>query len=122
MPPPIGPRSLKQTELDRELVKQEVIQSFIDDVLEFLKREDTETLDDTVEKLKALKNLFEAKGVDASEFDSIIETAKRTYEAIEELHKDEDEYDDDYFEDLLDEDLPRYYWGGEDGNKIIFED
>ena len=42
---------------------------------------------------------------------------KTTKEALENIHKNNYE-DYDYFEDI--DDLPRHYWGGEDGNDLIF--
>ena len=66
-----------------------------------------ETLTETVEKLEALKQLFETLGVDVSEFDSIIQSVKITQKAIEDHQQEVDDYDEDYLEDMLDDNLPR---------------
>ena len=124
-PPPIGPRTLKQSETDKELFKNEAVQIFMDHVRKFMKQEPGETLDDTVAKLEALKRMFEPVSdpeTEESEFDDLIKLVKSTKEAIETLQNSEDEYDEEYFEGLVDDDLPRHYWGGDDGNELIFED
>ena len=121
-PTPIGPRSLEQTELDCDITKNEAVQNYIEEVLDFLKRDHDETLYDTVEKLTALKQMFQSKGVDGSEFDDIIQAAKTTQKAIDDLQNEDNMYDEDYLDGLLDDDLPPHYWGGEDGNEFIFED
>ena len=123
-PPPFGPRSLRQTELDNEIAKVEAIQTFNDHVLNFVKQEEGETLDHTIAKLEALKNLLEPHPNEESEFDNLIQMVKTAQETIASQFGfgENFEYDEDYFDDLINDDLPRYYWGGEDGNEIIFED
>ena len=114
-PPPHGPRTFTQLELDEELVRNEAIQSFTNNLLEFLEEAPGETLDDTVAKLEAIKNMLEPEKDDTkeSEFDKIIAEVKITKEAIEKINNEQHEYDEDYFKDIED-DLPRHYWGGED--------
>ena len=46
-----GPRTLEQIDLDHEIAKLEVINKFIEEVLEFVKREENEKFTETVEKL-----------------------------------------------------------------------
>ena len=53
-PPPIGPRTFLQAELDTELSKKEAIEAFTAKVLDFLKQEEGETLDYNILKLEAL--------------------------------------------------------------------
>ena len=85
------------------------------------KQEPGETLDDTIYKLRSLKAILEPNHdntEEESELDKLIENTKVTKEAIENLGKDD--YDEEYFQDLMDDSLPRHYWGGEDGNYLIF--
>ena len=100
------------------MIKNEAIQTFTQEALDFLKQDNDETLDDTIKKMEAFKNLLEPD-CEESEFDELIQMVKTAKEAIENLNKST-EYDDDYYEDLMNDDLPQYYWGGEDGNEIIF--
>ena len=121
-PPPLGPKTQKEVELDDSIAKNE---SFIEKVLDFLKQEPGETIDDTIFKLESLKSILEpshGNPEEESELDKLIESAKVTKEAIENLANTEDDYDEEYFQGLMDESLPRHYWGGEDGNDLIFED
>ena len=124
--PPHGPKTQKQAELDDSIAKNdEAIESVIENVLDFLKQEPGETLDDTIYKLESLKSILEPNHdntEDESELDKLIESAKVTKEAIENIANSKDDYDDEYLQDLMDNSLPRHYWGGEDGNDLIFED
>ena len=91
----------------------------------FMKQEPGETLDDTIKKLEALKTMLEPTNDDEtkeSEFDNLILLVKSTKEAIETLVNTEDEYDKEYLDNLFDDGLPRHYWGGEDGNELIFDE
>ena len=56
-----------------------------------------------------------------SGFDELITMVKTAKEAIENTSK-EDEYDDEYVDGMEDTNLPKHYWGGEDGNELIFVD
>ena len=93
-PPPLGPRTLEQAQLDNELIKNEAIQTFTQEALDFLKQDNDETLDDTIKKMEAFKNLLEPD-CEESEFDELIQMVKTAKEAIENLNKSI-EYDDDY--------------------------
>ena len=62
-----------------------------------------------------MKKLLEPNDDNPAEFDETIEFLKTTKLAIENV--EEDNYD---FEEY--EDLPRHYWGGENGDEIIFYD
>ena len=110
-PPPHGPKTLQQVELEEELDRKEAIQSVTESLLEFMQEPD-DTLDDTVAKLEAIKPLLEPD-VDLnkeSQIDKLIEEVKMMKEAIK-----------IYFEDMEDG-LPRHYWGGEDASELIFLD
>ena len=124
LPPPHGPKSLKTVELEAEVCKTESIQSFTENVLQFMRQEPGDTLDTAIDKLEALKAILEPEEVNETEatessLDELIREVKTTKEAIENLNKEE-EYDDDYFDEMMDPDLPRHYWGGPDWNELIF--
>ena len=124
-PPPYGPRTLKQAELDETLTKtEEAVDSLIEKVRDFIKQEPGETLDHTIYKLESLKTILEPDNTEEeSELDKIIRTSvKVTKEAIENLANTEDEYDEEYIQEMMENSLPRHYWGGEDGNDLIFEE
>ena len=89
-----------------------------------MRLEPRDSLDYTVDKLEALKAMLEPEKENETEtressLDELIQEVKATKEAIADLNNEE-EFDDDYFEDMLDQDLPRHYWGGPDGNELIF--
>ena len=123
-PPPHGPRTQKQSELDIIIAKHEAYESFAKYVLEFMEEEPGDTLDTTIAKLEALKAMLEPatdENTKESTFDELIRTVKETKHAIQE--QDNEDYDDDYFQAMEeDQGLPRHYWGGEDGNELIFSD
>ena len=123
-PPPLGPRTLKQTELDNAILINEAVQTFTEQVLDFIQQDDEETLDDTIAKLEAFKKMLEPESDEKeSKFEELIQMVKTAKKAIDNLNKNHDELDEDYYDDLRpDDDLPRHYWGGEDGNELIFED
>ena len=58
-PPPFGPKTFTEAQLEDEIVKHESTEEFINYVKDFIKREDSESLDDQIEKLEALKRLLE---------------------------------------------------------------
>ena len=115
----------KQSEIDKEVNKTEAIVSFTESVLEFMKQEPGDALEMTLAKLEAPKTMLEPTIENAlkedSEFYQLIQIAKTTKDAVENLHKeDQYEYDDNYEDG---EELKLHYWGGEDGNElIVFED
>ena len=123
-PPPLGPQTFKQSELDTEITKHEVYESSSQSVLEFLEEEPGDTLDTMITKLKALKAMFEPNNNEDSKestFDELIKKVKTTKEAMEVLN--DEEYDDEYIQAREeDQGLPRHYWSGEDGNELIFVD
>ena len=86
---------------------------------DFIKQDDNETLDDQIEKLEALKRLLEPEDAEDSMLDELIERIKTVKEAITDLDKNEEVSCSDFYDD--DDELPPYYWGGEDGNEIIFQ-
>ena len=95
----------------------------IEKVQDFIKQEPGETLNHNIYKLESLKAILEPDNTEEeSELDKIIKSVKVTKEAIENLTNTEDEYDDEYLQEMMDSTLPRHYWGGEDGNELIFED
>ena len=69
------------TELDREISKNEAVKTCTVQVLEFLKQEEDETLDDTILKLEALKKILEQDSDKESAFDELIQKVKITKEA-----------------------------------------
>jgi hypothetical protein len=119
-PPPHGPQTYKQSELENVIIKTEATESFKESVMEFMRNEPGDTLDTTIAKLEALKAMLEPDHNDdeakESEFEKLIQMVKNTKEALEKLNDDDvDELD---YEDY--DDIPRHYWGGNDGNEIIF--
>ena len=120
-PPPHGPKTFKQVELEEELARNEAIQSVTESLLEFMEQEPNDTLDDTIAKLEALKSLLEPDNDETkeSEIDKLIAEVQIMKEAIENMHKDD--YDEEDFEDM-DDGLPRHYWGGEDASELMFFD
>ena len=103
-PTPFGPKTLKQSETESEIIKNEAVQTFMEHVRKFMKQEPGETLDDTIKKLEALKTMLEPTNDDEtkeSEFDNLILLVKSTKEAIETLENTEDEYDEEYFDNLF---------------------
>ena len=119
-PPPHGPKTYKQSEVENIVLKIEAYETFTENVLEYMKNEPGDTLDTTIAKLEALKALLEPDNIGdeakESQFDELIQMVKHTKEALEKIN--ENDYDDDYYEE--DDDLPRHYWGGEDGNELFF--
>ena len=118
----VEPQSLNE-ENETKISRNEAIESFTANVIKFMKKEPGDTLDVTVDKLEALKSMFvpatnneESK---ESGFDELITMVKTAKEAIENASK-EDVYDDEYVDGMEDTNFPRHYWGGEDGNELIF--
>ena len=125
LPPPLGPLTLQQFETEALVEKKEeeikAVETFVKAVLKFMKKEPGDTLDVTVAKLEALKKLLEPeiKDEEPSEFDNLIETVKNTQELLDSIVNSNIEEDDyEYLNEP--DDLPPHYWGGEDGNEIIF--
>ena len=58
-PPPFGPITFAEFQLEAEIGKRGSIEEFINYVKDLIKLEDNETLDDQIEKLEALKRLLE---------------------------------------------------------------
>ena len=52
-PPPFGPKTFAEAQLEDEIVKHESTEEFINYVKDFIRKEDNETLDDQIEKLEA---------------------------------------------------------------------
>ena len=117
--PFLGPKTFSEYQLECEIAKQEAFEEFVEHVKGFIKQEDGETLDDQLEKLKALKELLEPEKADDTVFDELIEKIKTLKVALENLNKDDD-VDETAWSEYDDDDLPPYYWGGDDGNEIIF--
>ena len=55
-----------------------------------------------------------------SVFDDLIEKIKTVNEAVNNLSRNDEE--EVSWSDYYDDELPAHYWGGEDGNEIIFLD
>ena len=116
--PPFGPRTELQAQLDDAVLRQETVAKVLGDIKTFLKQEETDTIDDQIEKVKVLKELLETED---SEFDDLVnqlETIKLATTKLNDIEVDLEDYDYLYEE----QDLPKYYWGGEDGNELIFYD
>ena len=60
-PPPFGPKTFAEAQLEDEIVKHESTEEFINYVKDFIKKEDGETFDDQIEKLEALKDYWSLK-------------------------------------------------------------
>ena len=79
------------------------------------KKETKKEAEVKVKKLRDERNIKE-------EFDNLIMLLKSTKEDIETLKNNVEEYAEDYFDDLMNDDLPHHQWGGKDGNELIFDD
>lgn len=119
-PPPFGPKTLAEFQMEEDIVKQESIEGFINYVKDFIKKEDGETFDDQIEKLEALKRLLEPQEPADSVFDDLIEKIKTVKEAVNNLSRNDEE--EVSWSDYYDDEIPEHYWGGEDGNELIFLD
>ena len=90
-------------------------------MIDFVKHDSEDNIDDTIVKLKAVKKVLDPDSeLDGhiSPFDDLIEMAMNHKDALENLKDDkEDEYKDYYEED----DLPRHYYG-EDGEILYYDD
>ena len=123
-PPPCGPITLNQFELEVEIAKKEKeetkLDALIEDIMNFAHSEPKDDIDHTIAKITALKNLLEPnKEAHESQLEKLLVEANAAKEAIENLNKTDDY--EDYFEDV-DDGLPDYYWGGEDASELIFID
>ena len=120
---------LDVTEIKNETENPE-IKTLTQDILEFFHSEPTDDIDVTIAKLEMIKDMFEQKVDDTSDFDEMIATAKNTgnitkntEELLEQIEKykivdDDDEHlESEYFDDTL----PKHYYG-EDGCELMFED
>ena len=121
-PPPLGPLTLEQVQLNEEIEKSEKnAEALLNIVIEFVKHDTEDKIDDTIVKLKAVRKVLdpdsELEG-HISPFDDLIEMAINHKDALENLKdKKEDEYKDYYEED----DLPRHYYG-EEGEILYYDD
>ena len=118
-PPPHGPTTLKQYELQLLLLENEAerqkMESLKSRILTLVKPEPGDTFDNAIEKLEYLKSIFESDD-ENSEFDQLIETVINYREAL----NDTTEHDPDYYDDLAE--MEPHYWEGEDGSELIFYD
>ena len=129
-PPPHGPPTLDQSEVQECVARNENVEievkQFVTKIMDFYKSEPVGDLDTTIAKLEVIKELLEPENDESdepktSEFDELIEMAKDTKQKLEAMKTSEfDEYDDYSFEE--DENLPRFYWGGDDCCEMIFYD
>ena len=120
MGPPFGPRTELQTHLDDAVIRNETVVKVLEDIKNFLRQDKNDTIDDRIEKVKVLKELLETENSGDTMFDEVINQLEIVKSAIAEMNNDVDYEDNDY--DYEEDDLPKYYWGGEDGNEIIFFD
>ena len=90
-------------------------------VIDFVSRDSEENIDDTIVKLKAVKQVLDPnsdlEGY-TSPFDKLIDLAKDTKEAIENLRKTDADDSDDFYDD---DDLPDHYYG-DDGEVLFYDD
>ena len=97
------------------------VKAFASKIMNFYRTGSDGTLDHTIVKLKAIKDILGSEHDECTEFDDLIEMAKEGKNVIEGLNIEQKNEDiNDSYE--FDEDFPRYYWGGEDGNENIFYD
>jgi hypothetical protein len=118
-PPPHGPPTHRQYELQQLVMKNEAerqkMETLKDKILALVKPEPGDTYDDAQEKLECLKFIFDDDD-EASEFDKLFEMLNFYKEA----KNDTTEHDPDYYDDLSE--MAPHYWGGDDGNELIFYD
>ena len=120
-PPAIGPETFEQYQIMKEDGNAKKIESFIDEVMNFVESKAGEDIDTVIFKIEALQKIFEPKFLenrDKSVFEDLLRQAK----AVKESSEKSVEHDDDYTDYEFDDSLPDYYWGGEDGNEIIFRE
>ena len=123
-PPPLGPLTQKQVNLDEEIEKSEnYSEALLKTVINFVDLETNASIDDTIIKLKAVRKVLDPDSDlegHVSPFDILIDLAKNTKDAIESMkNKNLEENESvDYYEE--DDDLPRHYYGDE--GEILFYD
>ena len=123
-PPPFGPLTSKQVELNEEIEKKEKNDEEIFKlVMEFFEKEPNDSIDTTILKLEAIKRIFHPNSEledSASPFDILIQMGRDAKDTIENMKVSdaEDNYDDYLTED---EDIPRHYYG-EEGELIFYDD
>ena len=120
--------SYTQAQLSQEIEKSENSENYSEAllkiVIDFVTQNSEDNIDDSIVKLKAVKKVLdpdsELEGY-VSPFDQIINMAKDTKEAIDNINKMREEKDDydDYYED--EDELPPHYYG-EEGEILFFDD
>ena len=127
LPPPIGPPTKEQFETRESVLKCEAKEKELDScaaqILDFFNSEPLNDIDVTIWKLQQIKSLLEPnnENVEPSQFDDLIKQAENYKQAMDNLVNNQED-DDHLYEDYFDDDLPRHFWGGDDGNELFFED
>jgi hypothetical protein len=98
--------------------KEREIKYYAGQILDFYRSGSDGNIDQSIEKLEVIRELLATENGENDDFDELIDIAKNIKKILEEMNNEDDEkYTYDY-----DEDAPKYYWGGDDGNEIIFYD
>merc|ERR1711954_117348 len=96
MGPPFGPRTELQTQVDDAVIKNETVVKVMEDIKNFLRQDDNDTIDDRIEKVKVLKELLETENSGDTMFDEVINQLEIVKSAIAEMNDDVDYEGNDY--------------------------
>jgi myosin heavy subunit len=120
-PPPHGPLTKTQYDLNQTLLVNEAVakvETFTQIVKNFFKYKAGEDIDITISKLQAFNELFEPN-IEKAEFDELVSLARETtaiqyyFANHEEINTDDENYDENYL------DLPHHYLG--DDGELVFD-